>query len=368
MLDSPLADYVGKWGLMIIYFAFLSVFIFNYYNIDKIWCWVIFIYVAIYSVVFFISLLNFEIKEKIFSEEQQKNATLNIVKCIILYLSLDAFYISIVYNQIIVTTVFGVFSIILILIGLINAFLNTNNTNKELLFWEIIEMVIGLGLTVYLIFIIPDSNLQQIVMVIIGAVYSGIFTLVGVAWTFKKSDEVRQCDMERLDFERREEERKKFVPYITISNNKASISLNAYIRCGLNLGSKKDVDKIKNNTVYLYSIKNFNIKNVSESNIIIKAIIINDHKYDFENYLIEKCSVCEIKTTDNYSILLDENVHSVKMIVSDILMNEYYINCSFSAEHYGYGKDVTDNGEEYNMIRLEYTITNISMPEFIEYN
>ena len=47
----------------------------------------------------------------------------------------------------------------------------------------------GVAITVYLIFLIPDASLQNIVLSITAAVYGGLLTLVGVAWTIKDNSE-----------------------------------------------------------------------------------------------------------------------------------------------------------------------------------
>ena len=47
----------------------------------------------------------------------------------------------------------------------------------------------GIAITVYLIFLIPGESLQTIVLTITAAVYGGLLTLVGVAWTIKDNSE-----------------------------------------------------------------------------------------------------------------------------------------------------------------------------------
>ena len=59
-------------------------------------------------------------------------------------------------------------------------------------------MIVGVALTVYLIYIIPDENLQVVVLAIVGALYGGIMTLVGVAWTIKDGQD-REQETKRLD-------------------------------------------------------------------------------------------------------------------------------------------------------------------------
>lgn len=66
--------------------------------------------------------------------------------------------------------------------------------------------MIGIALTIYLIYITPTvNNLQSIVTTIIAAIYGGLLTLVGVAWTIRKQDEIR-----------RDDEKKRFKPHFNI--------------------------------------------------------------------------------------------------------------------------------------------------------
>ena len=56
----------------------------------------------------------------------------------------------------------------------------------------VFDFVLGVGLSIYLIYIIPNEGLQNIIIPIVSAVYGGLLTLVGVAWTIKKSDSDRK--------------------------------------------------------------------------------------------------------------------------------------------------------------------------------
>ena len=115
--------------------------------------------------------------------------------------------------------ILGVITLIKIFYGLSVTFLGKKQKNAILDISIVFDFLLGVGLTVYLIYLIPDefNNLQTIVTAIIAAVYGGLLTLVGVAWTIKKGDKDRKEDLERHDREKMEEERKRLVPYIKIS-------------------------------------------------------------------------------------------------------------------------------------------------------
>lgn len=186
MFKTPLFEFLGKWGEFSAYPIIISIFVFNYYEIDYAWMWVIFGIVALCIPTFFLSLLMFHIKNDHPSEEAKQKSSLNIMKSILLYWFIDLLYMSIFNGWLIPTFIFGILSIVIIFFNLINAFLNGA---KSLRFFIVLEMILALIMSGYLIFIIPNDSLQEIVLTITAALYGGVLTLVGVAWTIKKGDE-----------------------------------------------------------------------------------------------------------------------------------------------------------------------------------
>ena len=52
--------------------------------------------------------------------------------------------------------------------------------------WGLLQdFIVGVGLSIYLIYIIPNTKVKEIVIPIIAAIYGGLITLVGVAWTIQ---------------------------------------------------------------------------------------------------------------------------------------------------------------------------------------
>lgn len=78
------------------------------------------------------------------------------------------------------------------------------------------DFLCGVGFSIYLIYIIPNEDLRTVVLAIVAAVYGGMMTLVGVAWTIKKGDKDRKDDMQRIEQERQEEERRKYRPVFSV--------------------------------------------------------------------------------------------------------------------------------------------------------
>lgn len=59
------------------------------------------------------------------------------------------------------------------------------------------DFVAGIAITIYLIYIIPSQSLQNIVLIIASALFGGLITLVGVAWTIKDGHR-REAESNRL--------------------------------------------------------------------------------------------------------------------------------------------------------------------------
>lgn len=108
---------------------------------------------------------------------------------IIMFWLFDLLYMAIFNDWLICKFVFGVLSIIVIFINLAKVFVKEGNATA---FFLALELVIGLGLTIYLIYIIPIDSLRTIVTAIVAAVYGGLLTLSGVAWTIHRSDKLKK--------------------------------------------------------------------------------------------------------------------------------------------------------------------------------
>ena len=60
--EETVVDHVGKWSWWATLFIFLSIFVIRYYQITYVWLWVIFGVVAVYTFLFFLSLLLFRLR------------------------------------------------------------------------------------------------------------------------------------------------------------------------------------------------------------------------------------------------------------------------------------------------------------------
>ena len=132
---------------------------------------------------------NIEITPKI-----KRTANLRAVLYLSYWWSWDLFYMAHFINNLPCKFVFGSIIIAVVFMALGPAFAYP----KEKSWFERINMlqlfVFGIALTIYLIYLIPDTTLQAVVIPIIAAVYGGLITLAGVSLTIKKSDKDRKED------------------------------------------------------------------------------------------------------------------------------------------------------------------------------
>lgn len=187
--------------------------------------------IAPFSLTYF---FNTVLKKIELTEEQKKHKDLTIGMYILLIWLYDLLYMTIFNKWVVLSYIFGIVVINISIVNITKALINDKKNVINLLPFE---LIIVLGLSIYLIYIIEDTALQSIITTIIAAVYGGLFTLIGVAWTIRKGDKdrkadltrrekerkedlerlekVRKEDLARIDDERREEEKKKAKPIFT---------------------------------------------------------------------------------------------------------------------------------------------------------
>ena len=121
-------------------------------------------------------------------KQKMKIISLNAIKYILFYWLCDLFFMSCIIDNLACKYIFGGSIMLIVFYNLSNAFANSKVKRSGLVKWGMLQdFIVGVGLSIYLIYIIPNTDLREIVSVIIAAVYGGLLTLVGVAWTIKHS-------------------------------------------------------------------------------------------------------------------------------------------------------------------------------------
>lgn len=364
-IENSILDKVENIGIFWLAPVIPSIFVFNYYDIDYVWHWVIFAYAFFLIPYSFYNLLVVGVIQNHGDKEKNKTVAINVIKYIALYWLFDLFYMAIFNNWLICKFVFGFLAILLISVNLIDVFLRDIKSVK---FFFAIELICGLILSGYLIFIIPNEKLQTIVLAIVSALMGGIFTLLGVAWTIKKGDDDRKTDLHRMEEERKEEERKKIIPYIRLANEfQAHYAARVSNMEHLDFNKTDDVERIENNTYYAIMINHFTIKNISNSNIILKGICIDDKYHPFDSETLIECDgVGQIQFPINHWLPFAKRIEHITLIMSDILDNKYMSSCKPYIQLDGQPmKNIINDTTEYRVFSYTYTIESISLPKLV---
>lgn len=116
----------------------------------------------------------------------KKYFVISLIKNTCFYWLLGAFHLCAIFSVLLWTFIFGGIAMVIIFYNLANAFVRQNERGNTLNKIGLLQdFIVGIILTVYLIYIIPEKieGLQTIVTAIVAALYGGLLTLVGVAWT-----------------------------------------------------------------------------------------------------------------------------------------------------------------------------------------
>ena len=231
-----------------------------------------------------------------------------------------------------------------------------------------IYIILLVGLPFFLAWVgVNEEIIKNIIIPIYASMIGGALALAGVAWTIRHTIKERELSEKKRDEERKEEERKRFVPYVKLClNEKKESYVDARFYRGIDL--KKDCAKLKDKTFYVICIKNFTIKNISATNIILCGVTIDKTYYPFDNKLIlESGESCAVSTTKNFNVNLAEKISEIFLVVQDILQNFYYLNCLFTSNINAAIPYLIMNihDEEYIGYRMDYQIKSIELPTLL---
>lgn len=289
--------------------------------------WIIFTIIAVITLFAIPALKNWVLsKSKItITPKIESIANSRVVLYIFFYLLCDLFYMSCFINNLICKYIFGGLIMIIIFTNLSkSASIPKDKTNFEK-FGMIQDFVVGIALSVYLIYIIPDKDIQDIVIPIVSAVYGGIITLVGVALTIKKSDK-----------DRHEDEMKKAKPLVFIVNQE-TIKSDREKPIHRVLDSKKNKGTLlhaTNKRYKFYKLPFFTISNADYSHCVIIGFRINDdyHIYDV-GQVLPKNSLMFLR--NDFKFLYKDEIKYVSLLMKDMLDNIYELETYFCIDKSG---------------------------------
>lgn len=238
--------------------------------------WLIFALLAVLIPVWILFMASKAAKPYSNDKQKMKIISLNAIKYILFYWLCDLFLMSCIIDNLACKYIFGGSIMLIVFYNLSNAFANSKVKRNGLIKWGMLQdFIVGVGLSIYLIYIIPNTDLREIVSVIIAAVYGGLLTLVGVAWTIIKGES-----------ERKEDEQNRVKPFWGVVDNLST-----------------DVHRASNN-FKIFSKKNmgfasgkhlFNLQNSDKCSFFIDKLSLQGEEYFPETR-------CLIKKDEIFSI------------------------------------------------------------------
>ena len=280
------------------------------------WQWLIFALIIIAIPYGLYNIKKFAIKRVKPTKEQESKANQRIFVLCLFYWLCDFFYMTFIINNLTWRFILGGLIMVIVVYNLSKTFISENKTFS---FGLIQDFIVGLALTVYLIYIIPNKCLQDVLIPIISAVYGGLLTLVGVAWTIRKSDN-----------DRRLEEEKKAKPLVFICNPQMTSINKEELMKGILL-SKRNIGSLKNaeaNKV-AFTLPQIVISNSDYSHVVIRGFRINDeyHLYD-HGQVLPKNKIFYLK--NDFRFDYSNEIEYVAILLQDMLENLYELELNFS--------------------------------------
>ena len=303
-------------GIVQLLFIISGVFVINYYDTRYNWYWFAFSILALSIPIGCVTFKVWAESRNTYTDEQVKTAKIRLAKYMLFYWFLDLFYMACFNQWLLWQFIFGGLAMLIVFYSLTVAFLSETKTNKWLL---LSDFILGMALTIYLIYIIPNVNLQSIVIPIISAVYGGLLTLVGVAWTIKKSNN-----------DRRMEEQQKAKPIVFICNPETtSINKEELIRGVLH--SKRSIGTLKNaaEEESAFTLPQIIISNSDYSHVAIRGFRVNNdyHIYDY-GQILTKNKICYLKS--DFRFEYKGRIEYVAILLQDMLDNIYELELNFT--------------------------------------
>lgn len=290
------------------------------------WRWLIFWSVIVIFPIAFYNLACIAKRGRNLTEKQKKILAANAIKYTLFYWFCDLFFMSFIIDNLVCKFIFGGLVVLIVLYNLSMAFLKqtVKNGNKLLKLGLLQDFVVGIGMSIWLIYLIPDSDLQTIAMTMVAAVYGGLFTLVGVAWTIRKGDKDRKEDLQRLENERKEEERRKYSPVFSVVNKNIDMEKCVFIA----LDDVENIDKIviQSDDTDNIRLQPICIENSSKVEFYVYGFLLDNEFYAApEKFLIKKDYYFVVHFLKALSFARN---YEISLCIEDLIENKYSVKLS----------------------------------------
>ncbi|MBQ3128440.1 MAG: hypothetical protein IJC13_05325 [Clostridia bacterium] len=176
---------------------------------------------------------------------------------------------------------------------------------------------------------LKEDDFQTFVTVYAALIGGGI-TLAGVAWTIKDSNDKRKADLERIEMERKEDDRRKHRPIMHVyagpySGLKTDINVMKWLKNTEQI-SKEATEKLK----VPNKIRSCYFGNTEFSNVYVWGIKLNGNITNFDSIrYIKKDSYFYLDFSDK-PIYTEKTIETISLIIEDVLENLYELPLDFA--------------------------------------
>ncbi len=323
------------------------------------WHWFVFGLLAIVLPFGIINLRLRIITKDVYTDKQIINANIVTVKYILYFWLLDCLYMAIFNQWIVCIYILGTITLIKIFYDSATMFIAKAARSKIENISLIVDFIVGVALSIYLIYLIPDrlKDLQTIVTSIVAALYGGILTLLGVAITIRKGERDRIKD-----------EKNKYIPYLNLVKfgDTEIPDIDSTVEIGDIRWLKHERPTEDVTLKYSYEfLKNIYVKNISNFCLILKGILINNRYAEFvNNQIIEANGKVKIPRK-NLGYKTYEYPLKVKLIALDVLKNVYYFDLEIELLG-GRAIPYEEGQNTYSLTEYKCVPKRISLPKILE--
>lgn len=176
---------------------------------------------------------------------------------------------------------------------------------------------------------LKEDDFQTFVTVYAALIGGGI-TLAGVAWTIKDGNDKRKEDLDRVEMERKEDDRRKHRPIMHVyagpySGLKTDINVMKWLKNTEHI-SKEATEKLK----VPNKIRSCYFGNTEFSNVYVWGIKLNGNITNFDSIrYIKKDSYFYLDFSDK-PIYTEKTIETISLIIEDVLENLYELPLDFA--------------------------------------
>lgn len=207
-----------------------------------------------------------------------------------------------------------------------------NCYDDELSAMIVVYAIMSVICTVYIVLFLDtllatlgcNERIINNVNALLAAALGGCLTLAGVAWTIKQGENARKEDLERVEQERKNEEKKKYKPLVFVVNNE---KCQGYIEIKEVAASRKVI--INDKQTCHFFVNDLILKNLDYSYCSFQGFCVNNDVICVKTpKILEKNT--SYKVISYWGFEYGEKIDNMSILIGDLLDNYYILRTNFN--------------------------------------